>query len=140
MYLIAWVEFKIILRKNLGDFKAFVNIIWSKVKRDPQYQLEEVQDWASYLEHFQFILPEFNANGVLAESFMIQFFWEKLKLLVRAQIKQRDWESDSWKDLVKKTVNTKAKAGLLPISLIRDMDQRALCSNLSIYTTAKTQT
>lgn len=95
MYLIAWVEFKIILRKNLGDFKAFVNRIWSKVKRDPQYQLEEVQDWASYLKHFQFILTEFNANGVLAESFMIQFFWEKLKLLVRAQIKQRDWESDS---------------------------------------------
>ena len=49
---------------------------------------------------------------------MIRFFWKKLKPLVRAQMKQKDWESDSWEELVKKTVDAEVKAGLLPTSFI----------------------
>ena len=33
----TWVEFKNFLRKNLGDFRAFVDSIWKKVKCDSQY-------------------------------------------------------------------------------------------------------
>ena len=48
---ITWTEFKAFLRKNLGESKSFVDGIWRKLKRDSQYQLEEVYDWASHLEH-----------------------------------------------------------------------------------------
>ena len=41
---ITWTEFKAFLRKNLGVSKSFVNSIWKKLKRDSQYQLEEVYD------------------------------------------------------------------------------------------------
>ena len=49
---ISWTEFKAFLQKNLRESKSFVNSIWKKLKRDSQYQLEEVYDWTSYLEHF----------------------------------------------------------------------------------------
>ena len=46
---ITWTEFKAFLQKNLGESKSFVNSICKKLKRDSQYQLEEVYDWASHL-------------------------------------------------------------------------------------------
>ena len=48
---ITWTKFKAFLRKNLGESKSFVDSIWKKLKRDSQYQLEEVYDWASHLEY-----------------------------------------------------------------------------------------
>ncbi len=59
----TWDEFKAFLRKNLGESNAFVGHVWSKLRGDAQYQLKEVQDWAAHLEHFQSILPEFDANN-----------------------------------------------------------------------------
>lgn len=41
---LSWVHFKTFLQKNLGDSRAFVDTIWSRVKRGSQYQREEVQD------------------------------------------------------------------------------------------------
>lgn len=52
---ITWVEFKAFLRKNLGDSRSFVDNIWSKIKLESQYQLEEARDWVSHLEHLQSI-------------------------------------------------------------------------------------
>lgn len=49
-------------------FSAVVDTISGKAKRDSQYQQEEVQDWASHLEHLQAILLEFDADGALEES------------------------------------------------------------------------
>ena len=46
---ITWSEFKIFLQKDLGSSQAFINSIWSKFRRDSQYQLEESQDWVSHL-------------------------------------------------------------------------------------------
>ena len=45
----TWQEFKDFLRKTLGDSRAFVDGIWSKMKRDSQYQDKSVQDWAAHL-------------------------------------------------------------------------------------------
>ena len=39
---ITWTEFKAFLPKNWGESKSFVDSIWRKLKRDSQYQLEEV--------------------------------------------------------------------------------------------------
>lgn len=47
----TWAKFKNFLRKNLGDDRAFANSICSKFRRDSQYQLESVLDWAAHLEH-----------------------------------------------------------------------------------------
>ena len=53
---ITWVKFKDFFQNNLGDFRAFIDSIWKKVKRDSQYQDESVQDWAAHLEYLQSIL------------------------------------------------------------------------------------
>ena len=45
---IIWTEFKAFLQKNLEESKSFVNSIWRKLKRDSQYQLEEIYNWASH--------------------------------------------------------------------------------------------
>ena len=39
---ITWTEFKAFLQKNLRESKLFVDSIWKKLKRDFQYQFEEV--------------------------------------------------------------------------------------------------
>ena len=69
---------------------------WSRIKRDSQYQQEEVQDWASHLEHLQSILLEFDAEGAPEESDLIRFFREGLKPSIKAQMEQRGRELDSW--------------------------------------------
>ena len=46
---------------------------------------------------------------------------------------------ESWEELVKKAVNAEAKVGLLPTSLIQNMDQQALRGNRPIHTIAKAQ-
>ena len=53
---LPWINFKAFLRKNLSDSQVFVNMTWSRVKRDSQFQQKEVQDWVSHLEYFQSIL------------------------------------------------------------------------------------
>ena len=58
----TWPEFKEFFRKNLGDFRAFVDSVWKKVKRDFQYQDKSLQDWAAHLEYFQSILIEFDSK------------------------------------------------------------------------------
>lgn len=44
-------EFKKFLQKNFEDNRAFANSIYSKFKRDFQYQLKPMLDWAAYLKY-----------------------------------------------------------------------------------------
>ena len=46
---ITWSEFKALFRKDLGSFQVFIDSIWSKFRRDSQFQLEETRDLASHL-------------------------------------------------------------------------------------------
>lgn len=133
---ITWSEFKAFLRKNLGDSRLFVDSIWSKFRRDSQYQVEEVQDWAFHLEHLQSILLEFDTNGAPEESDLIRFFREGLKPSIKAQMEQRGCELDSWEELVEKAVDAEATASLQPASFIREMDQRCQQGNRPAHTTA----
>ena len=41
---VTWHEFKAFLCWSLGDSQAFVNTYWGKIKKDSQYQLEEILD------------------------------------------------------------------------------------------------
>ena len=45
---ITWFDFKTFLQKDFGSSQAFIDSIWSKFKKNSQYQLEEAQDWASH--------------------------------------------------------------------------------------------
>ena len=86
---------KSFLRKNLGNSRAFVASTWSKFKRDSQYQLEEVQDWASHLEHLQSVLIEFDADGAPEESDVIRYFQEALRPSIKAEMENqvREYEN-----------------------------------------------
>ena len=69
--LITWPKFKTFLQKNLGDFQAFINSIWSKFRKNSQYQLEEAQDYASQLQYLQSILVEFGIIRAPNKSMII---------------------------------------------------------------------
>ena len=114
-----------------------MDTIWNRIKRDSQYQQEEVQDWASHLEHLQSILLEFNSDGVPEESDLIRFFREGLKTLVKAQMEQIGRKLDSWEELVEKAIDGEAKASLQPHSFLREMDQR--CPRGNHTTVAKSE-
>ena len=47
----TWQKFKDFLQKNLGDSKAFIDGIWSKIKRNSQYQNKSTQAWAACLKY-----------------------------------------------------------------------------------------
>ena len=96
----TWLEFKNFLQKNLRDSRAFVDNLWSKFKRDSQYQSESVLDWASHLEHLQSILLEFDADGAPGEPTMIRYFREGLKPSIRAEMQQHGRELDSFEDTI----------------------------------------
>ncbi len=71
---IPWDEFKVFFRKTLRDSRAFMDSYWTKIRRDSQYQQEEVLDWATHLEHLQVVLKEFNPTGAPNETTLIHYF------------------------------------------------------------------
>ena len=83
---ITWSEFKAFLWKNLGSSQVFIDSIWSKFRKDSQYELEEVQDWAFHLQHLQSILSEF--DGTPNELTMIYYFWKTLKPSIKVEMEQ----------------------------------------------------
>ena len=138
---ITWSKFKIFLQKNLGNFQAFINNIWSKFRRDSQYQLEEARDWASHLQHLQSILAEFDTVGAPDESTMIRYFREGLKPSIKVEMEQQDRASTSFEEMMQRAVNAEAKAGLRSSIMVWDTDSR--CSRghrLSQNTSIKMQT
>ena len=138
---ITWTEFKAFLRKNLGESKSFVDSIWRKFKRDSQYQLEKVYDWASHLEHLQSILLEYDPVAAPTEVTMVRYFEEGLKPSIKAEMDQDNSQLIDYEELVAKAVRAEAKAGLRPSSYVRETDLSCLRGNRPAHTTAhKVQT
>ena len=138
---ITWTEFKAFLRKNLGESKSFVDGIWRKLKRDSQYQLEEVYDWASHLKHLQLVLLEFDSVAAPTEVTMIRYFEKGLKPSIKAEMDQDDSQLINYEELVAKAVRAEAKAGLRLSSYVRETDLSCLQGNRPAHTTAhKVQT
>lgn len=106
------------------------------MKRDSQYQLEEVSYQASHLEHLQSILLKFNAAAAPTKLTIVCYFEEGLKLSIKAKIDQDADQLDSIEDLVTKTVKADAKAGLQPSSYVRKTDHHCFRRNWPAYTTA----
>ena len=97
---------------------------WGKIKKDSQYQLEEVLDWAAYLEHLQAVLREFDPAATLNKETMIRYFQEHLSPSVRTQLDTQGRNQDSWEEVVEKAVNAEAKALLQSSSSICDLDSQ----------------
>ncbi len=83
---LSWEELKAFLRKNLGESNAFVGSVWSRMKGDSQYQLEEVQDWAANLEQLYSILLEFDAYFILIDSQLGRTFYDRLRPSIKLWI------------------------------------------------------
>ena len=120
---ITWAEFKSFLRTNLGDDRAFADSIYSKFRRDSQYQAESVLDWAAHLEHLQSILLEYDPAEASGEPTMLRYFREGLWPSIRVELEHRDLELESFEQLVKKVVEAEGKASLRPRTITREMDQ-----------------
>ena len=72
---------------------------------------------------------------------MICYFWKGFKPSIKIKIKQQDRKSMNFEELVQRTVNVEAKAGLKSSTIVRDSDIR--CSKdhrLSKSIASKVQT
>ena len=76
-------KFKVFLRKNLWESNAFVGHIWTKLRKEAQHQSEKVLDWTANLEHFQFILLEFDANNAPRKGQLGCTFYDGLRPLLK---------------------------------------------------------
>ena len=103
---------------------------------DSQYQLKEVYDWASYLEHLQSILMEFDPAAAPTELMIVRYFEKGLKPSIKAEMCQDATHLDNYEELVAKTVRPEAKAGLRPSSYVRETDIQVLWENRPTHTTA----
>ncbi len=105
----TWDELKAFVTKSLGESNAFVGYIWSKLRGDAQHQLEEVQDWATYLEHLQSIHLEFDANNAPKKSQLGQSFYNSLRPLIKLWIAEIG-EDMPWDDLIRVAHKAEARA------------------------------
>ena len=126
---VIWDEFKAFLHWSLSNSQVFVDTYWGKIKRDSQYQLEGVFDWAAHLEHLLAVLQEFDPAATSNEKIIIQYFREGLRLSIRAQFDARGRDLDFWEEAIKKAVNAEAKALLQSPASTRDMDSKCPWEN-----------
>ncbi len=121
---ISWDKFKAFLRKALEDSWAFINSYWTKIRRDSQYQQEEVLDWAAHLEHLQVVLKEFDLTSAPNKTTLIRYFREGLRPSIWAQLDYRGRDLDVWKEVVEKAGDVEAKVNLQPPFYVREIDSR----------------
>ncbi len=77
-----------------------------------------------YLEHLQAVLKKFDPTGTPNETTLIRYFWEGLRLFIRAQLAHQRRDLDVWEKVVEKVDVIEAKANLQPPFYIREIDSR----------------
>lgn len=82
------------LRKNFRKSIAFIDHIWSKIKKDSHYQQKKIQDWVFYLKHLQPILMKFNAKYIPTEDLFGQYFFKTFRPLIKLWINKKGQELD----------------------------------------------
>ncbi len=97
---------------------------WTKIRRDSQYQQEEVLDWTAHLEHLQAVLKKFDPNGTPNKTTLKRYFREGLRPSIQAQLDHRGRDLNGWEELVKKVGDVEAKANLQSPFYVRDIDTR----------------
>lgn len=74
-------------------------------------------------------------NSSLNKSYLIRFFCNRFRLLIKIQIENYGKKLWNWKDLVQKAIKVQFKAGLHSPSMIRKIDQQVTCSKQLIVKT-----
>ena len=126
---LTWEEFKAFLRRSLGESRAFVDSIWRTIRRDSQYQQEEVMDWAAHLEHLQTVLREFDSAAAPNKEVLICYFCDGLRPSIQAQMDERGQDLDTWEEVIENAIDVGAKAACQPQLLMREMDNQCLQSH-----------
>lgn len=67
----------------MRELTTFVDNILNIIKKDSQYQLEDIQDWEAYLEYLKSILMEFDIDYILSKVFLGRFFYQKLRISIK---------------------------------------------------------
>ena len=106
----------------MGESKSFINSIWRKLKKDSQYQLEEIYNLASHLEYLQSIWIEFDPVAAPTKTIMVSYFEESLKPSIKAEMNQNATHLDNYEELIGKVVRAEAKTGLRPSFHVRKTD------------------
>ncbi len=88
------------------------------------YQLEEVLDWAVYLEHLQTVLKEFHPIATPNKETLICYFRETLRLSIQAQLDNHGRDLDTWNKMIEKAINAEAKTNFQPSSGTKEIDFR----------------
>ena len=68
---------------------------------------------------------------------MIYYFQKGLKPCIKVEMKQQDWESVSFKEIMQRVINVEAKVGLKSSIMIQDSDicyPRGHCSSNNTVT------
>lgn len=79
------------------------------IKKDSQYQLEKILNWAAYLEYLQVVLQEFDPTVSLNKEIMIWYFQEGLKPSIQVQLDAQSRELDFWEEIIEKAVNVEVE-------------------------------
>ena len=80
------------------------------MRSDSQLQVEEIQDWATHLEHLQSILLEFHADCSPLECQLDRTFYDWLRPSIKLWIDKVGRQQLLWDELVKAANRAKAKA------------------------------
>ncbi len=79
------------------------------MRRDAQHQLEEIQDWATHLEHLQSILLEFDANNAFREGQLGYTFCDGFRFSIKLWITNIG-EDMAWDNLIRAANKAEARA------------------------------
>lgn len=79
-----------------------MNNIWSQIKRNFEYLLKEVQDWAVFFKHFYSIFMEFDASYALSKALLGPEFHENFRPLLIIWTDEDGQELFTWDEFVKK--------------------------------------
>lgn len=79
-------------------------------------------DWLVYLEYLQSFLKKFNIVITFPDNFLIQYFWNSLRLSISTQLNKRNYDLDDWQKIIEWALNAKAKTSYQVSSLIQESD------------------
>lgn len=68
-------------------------------------------DWVAHLEYLQVVQKKFNDTTATSKNLLICYFRDNLRPSIRAQIDKRDRNLEYWLEVIKRTIDAKAKAG-----------------------------
>lgn len=101
-------KFKAFVRNWIGETSFFVDGIWSKTKKNSQFQVEEIQDRIAYLKYLQSILMEFDSVYTPTEDYLGQYCYEGLKPLIKVWLNEKRREKLAQDELIRKTIRAKS--------------------------------